>query len=327
MEDASDAVFRRLCRDVGAHLCVSEFVRVEQLLAGSSQARRKTLLRPDDQPTAIQIYGSKAAIMAKAARHAEDAGAAFIDINCGCSVPRIVSGGAGAGWLRTPEAMVDMARSVVLSTSLPVTVKTRIGFGDEPRMPIVDLAQRLEGVGVQALTIHCRTARMGLSGLADWTYARRVREAVSIPVIVNGDIRSAADAKRALEETGCAGVMIGRQALEHPWIFREARALIDHGIQLAAPPRHERLALYRKNLLANIAQRGEQHGVRVTRRHLRGYFCGLDDAHELRKRLLACEDTPACLDVLDAAATRGTDNAHASTSCECFTAARESIQR
>src|SRR6185295_13296748 len=124
-------------------------------------------------------------------------------------------------WLRNPEAMVAMAKLVVEGTTIPVTVKTRIGWGPESHMPIVDLARRLEDVGVAALTIHCRTAAMGHSGAADWSWAARAREVVTIPVIVNGDVRSGDDAVRALTETGCAGVMVGRRAIEHPWVFRE----------------------------------------------------------------------------------------------------------
>ena len=179
MEDVTDAVFRRLCRKFGAELCVTEFVNVEGLLRGCRNARRKMTLAPDDQPTAIQIYGSDPARLAEAAAVAEAAGPAFIDINCGCWVPKIAGRGAGAGWLRDPEAMVAMAGMVVRSVSLPVTVKTRIGYGPESHMPIVDLARRLEDAGVAAITIHCRTAQMGHEGKADWSWARKAREVVS----------------------------------------------------------------------------------------------------------------------------------------------------
>jgi tRNA-dihydrouridine synthase B len=304
MEDVTDAVFRRLCRGLGAELCVTEFINVEGLLRGCKNARRKLTLREGDQLTAVQIYGADPSRLADAARVAEEAGPAFIDINCGCWVPKIAGRGAGAGWLRDPEAMVAMARLVGRTVSVPVTVKTRIGWGPESTMPIVDLVRRLEDAGVAAVTIHCRTASMGHSGAADWSWATRAREVVSIPVIVNGDIKSAADAVRALQETGCAGVMIGRAAIDHPWIFRECRALLDRGTTLPPPTAEERLSLCREHLIANTAARGEPHGVRVTRRHLSGYLHGLHGAAALRRELLFCDSLAGCLDVLERAVQR-----------------------
>ena len=298
MEDVTDAVFRKLCREHGAELCVTEFVNVEGLLRGCRNAKRKLQLGEGDQPTAIQIYGSNPERLAEAATFAEAAGPAFIDINCGCWVPKIAGRGAGAGWLRDPAAMVAMARMVVERASIPITVKTRIGLGPESDMPIVDLARRLEDAGVAALTIHCRTAQMGHSGNADWSWAARAREVVSIPVVVNGDIKSAADAKRALDETGCAGVMVGRYAIEHPWIFAEARALLDRGVEIPGPTPEERLTLCREHLVANVAYRGEPFGVRVTRRHLSGYLHGLRGAAALRRKLLFCDSLEGCLSIL-----------------------------
>src|SRR5262249_13630036 len=160
---------------------------------------------------------------------------------------------------------------------------------------------RLEDAGVAALTIHCRTAQMGHTGAADWSFAARARELVTIPVVVNGDVRSADDAERALGETGCAGAMVGRRAIEHPWIFREARALCDRGVRLPPPTPDERLALCREHLVANVAARGEPHGVRVTRRHLSGYLHGLRNASALRRRLLFCDSLEGCLAILDGA--------------------------
>ena len=299
MEDVTDAVFRRLCREHGATLCVTEFVNVEGLIRGCKNARRKIHLPEGDQPTAIQIYGSNPERLAEAARLAESAGPAFLDINCGCWVPKIAGRGAGAGWLRDPAAMVAMTKMVVESVSLPVTVKTRIGLGPESHMPIVDLARRLEDTGIAALTIHCRTAQMGHTGEADWRWAARAREVVSIPVVVNGDIRSADDAARALCETGCAAVMVGRRAIDHPWIFREARALLDRGVRLPAPTPEERIELCRAHLIANVEARGETYGVRVTRRHLSGYLSGLRGAAALRRELLFCDTLSGCLAILD----------------------------
>ncbi len=302
MEEVSDAVFRKVCRARGAELCVTEFALAEGLLSGVGEALEKIRLRAGDGPTAIQIYGADAERLAEAASIAERAEPAYVDVNCGCWVPKVARGGAGAGWLRDPDAMVQMAKMVVRRVSLPVTVKTRIGFGAETTMPIVDLARRLEDAGVRAITIHCRTAKMGHSGSADWSWARRAREVVSIPVIVNGDIRSASDCKRALDETGCHGVMIGRRAMEHPWIFREARALLDQGIKLPAPTASERIALCREHLLAIADEHGPRRAVRTMRRYTPGYLGKLTDARTLVKVLAVTTSLDSALAVLDRAA-------------------------
>lgn len=304
MEDVTDVVFRRICRELGATVAMTEFVNVEGLLRGCRNARRKIQLAPDDVLTGVQIYGSDPARLAEAARFAAQANPLFIDINCGCWVPKIAGRGAGAGWLRDPAAMVAMTRMVVRSVPVPVTVKTRIGLGPESHMPIVDLARRIEDAGAAALTIHCRTAQMGHSGAADWSWAARARAVVSMPVLVNGDVRSAEDAVRAVAETGCEGTMIGRRAVEHPWVFREARALVDHGQTIAPPTADERLALCREHLAANVAQRGEPFGVHCTRRHLAGYLRGLQGAAALRQDLNHCDTLEGCLAILDGAAAR-----------------------
>jgi tRNA-dihydrouridine synthase B len=267
MEDVTDGVFRRACRSVGASLCVTEFVGAEQMIASSLIARRRAALAADDRPTAIQIYGADPALLLQAALIAERAEPAFVDINCGCWVPKIAGRGAGAGWLRQPSAMVEMARRIAAAVALPVTVKTRIGWGPESDMPIVDLARRLEDAGVAALTIHCRTAAMGHRGDADWSWAAKARAAVAIPVVVNGDVRNADDVVRALDETRCAAVMIGRAAIDHPWVFREARARLAGGV-IAAPTDQERCAFYRELLDASIAVRGERAGIAAAKRHV-----------------------------------------------------------
>ena len=298
MEDVTDVVFRRLCRKFGAKIAVTEFVNVEGLLRGCKNAKRKISLADDDELTAIQIYGSDPERLAEAAAFAESAEPLYIDVNCGCWVPKIAGRGAGAGWLKNPAAMIAMAKMVVGSVSIPVTVKTRIGYGPESEMPIVDLARRLEDTGIAALTIHCRTAAMGHSGAADWAWAMRAREVVSIPVIVNGDVKSAEDTARALAETKCEAVMVGRRAIEHPWIFREIENAIA-GRPVVMPTREERLALCMEHLRANVEVRGEPYGVRVTRRHLSGYLHGIAGAADLRRRLNTCDSLDDCLAMLD----------------------------
>ncbi|MFI5307531.1 MAG: tRNA dihydrouridine synthase [Polyangiales bacterium] len=301
MEDVSDAVFRGICRSLGAELCVTEFVRAENLVASCGKELAKIELAKDDSPTAIQIYGSDPRRLAEAASIAERAEPAFIDVNCGCWVPKVARGGAGAGWLRVPDAMVAMAKMVVSRVALPVTVKTRIGWGEEDEMPIVDLARRLEDAGVRALTIHCRTAKMGHAGAADWSWARKAQQAVTIPVIVNGDVRSSNDAHRALALAGCAGVMIGRRAIEHPWIFRETRARLDHAARVPSPTLDERFALCRVHLLAMQRDRGERRAVRAMRRAYPGYLRTLPDLPTLIAELNAIPTVQGALDALDRA--------------------------
>lgn len=296
MEDVSDAAFRRACRSVGAELCVTEFVHADYVIHNSKIARRKLALAADDRPTAIQIYGADPDRLLAAARIAERAQPAFIDLNCGCWVPRIAKAGAGAGWLRDPAAMIAMAAAIVRAVALPVTVKTRIGWGPESEMPIVDLARRLEDAGVAAITIHCRTALAGHDGPADWRWAARAREVVTIPVIVNGDVRTADDVVRALRETGCSAAMIGRGAIDHPWVFREARAAL-RGERIAGPTDEERRAMFAMLTAENIALRGERLGLGVSRRHAR--VLG-DQAGLLRPRLFAARSLAEVRDVLGA---------------------------
>src|SRR4051812_22574429 len=176
MEDVSDLPFRRLCRELGATLTMTEFVRAERLVSSCRITARKVQLEPE-RPVAIQIYGADRDLLMEAAEVAAAANPTFVDINCGCWVPRVARGGAGAAWLKRPAAMVEMAARVVAAAApLPVTVKTRIGWGDEREMPIVELARRLEDAGIAAITVHCRTAMMGHNGQADWRWAARVRE-------------------------------------------------------------------------------------------------------------------------------------------------------
>jgi nifR3 family TIM-barrel protein len=299
MEDVTDVAFRALCREMGADLTFTEFVNVEMLLAGAPTMRRKIALGPGEGPTVgIQIYGANPETLAQAAVVAEEAGPALIDINCGCWVPKIARRGAGSGWLRDVPAMAAMARRIVGAVALPVTVKTRLGWGDSPPRPD-EMARRLEDAGVTAITLHCRTALQGHEGRADWSWAARVREAVSIPIILNGGVETAADARRAFAETGCAGVMIGRAALNHPWIFREVRQIMAG--QPATPPSvAERLTLCRRHLLHHVEARGERHGVFALRRHLHGYLSGVPGGMELRRALLSDSTLAGNLALIDA---------------------------
>ena len=298
MEDVTDAAYRAICRTLGAELCMTEFVRAERLVHRSKGAMRKAQLASTDRPTGIQIYGANPELLVEAAQVAAEAEPTFIDINCGCWQPRVAKKGAGAGWLRDPPAMLAMAERIVRAVPVQVTVKTRIGWGPESHMPIVDLARRLEDAGVAGLTIHCRTAQMGHTGPADWSWAGRAQQVVSIPVVVNGDIRSAADVDSALSQTGCSGAMIGRAAIDHPWIFREARSLMVHNRPLDGPSLTERIDLYAAIVEANARSRGPKWGIEVSRRHL-GVLGPLRS--RLRTPLCTAATLPQTLDVLNQA--------------------------
>jgi len=299
MEDVTDTYYRALCRSMGADLAFTEFVNVEMLLAGAPSIARKMVLTPDEKPvTGIQIYGANAERLVEASTIAAAAAPFCVDINCGCWVPKIVRRGAGSGWLRDVPAMAAMAGAIVKAIDLPVTVKTRIGWGDSPPRPD-EMARRLEAAGVAAITLHCRTALQGHKGEADWSWAARVRAAVDIPVVVNGGVETAADVARAFEETGCAGVMIGRAALNHPWIFREARALKE-GRAAVPPTALERLDLCRAHLYRNTEERGQRRGVFALRRHLLGYLREVPDGMDLRRLMLAEETLEGNLALIDA---------------------------
>ena len=299
MEDVTDVHFRGLCREMGADLTFTEFVNVEMLLAGAPSIRRKIELAPGEGPhVGIQIYGANPATLGEAARVAEEAGPSLIDVNCGCWVPKIARRGAGSAWLRDVPAMASMAARIVRSTSLPVTVKTRIGWGDSAPRPD-EMARRLEDAGVSAIILHCRTALQGHNGPANWHWAERVRQAVRIPVVVNGGVECAADVLRAFDETGCAGVMIGRAALNHPWIFREVRQLFA-GKPAAAPRTRERLDLCRRHLHDNVQARGEPRGVLALRRHLQGYLREIPAGMELREAMLRDDTYAGNLELIDA---------------------------
>lgn len=297
MEDVSDPLFRAICREQGADLCFTEFVNVDGLLRGDPRARRKISLAPDDAPTAIQIYGSDPEKLVEAAQVAAEAGPLFIDINCGCWVPKIARRGAGAGWLRDLPAMQEMVQAVARAVDLPVTVKTRIGWGDgEPAVP--EMVRRLEDAGAAGITLHCRTAMQRHEGEADWTWAALARELVRVPVTVNGGIMHAEDVPRALAETGCAAAMIARAAIGNPWIFREAHAALA-GRPIIRPTAAERLALCRRHFTEAAAERSERAGICAVRRHLGSYVSGLPGSAELRRALHEHYTLAGCLEVLD----------------------------
>ena len=232
----------------------------------------------------IQIYGAAELSMEEATRIASDRAPDLIDINCGCWVKKVALRGAGAGLLRDLPQMRQVVRRVRGATHLPVTVKTRLGW-DAASIQIVEVARMLEGEGVAALTVHCRTRAQGHKGEADYSWIARLKEAVDIPVILNGDVTSPEIAAAAFADTGCDAVMIGRGAIRHPWLFSEIRHFLATGERLPGPTPRQRAELCLRHLHLSVGHHGEPYGVISLRRHFAGYFRGLRGAARLRDEL------------------------------------------
>jgi tRNA-dihydrouridine synthase B len=285
MEDVTDLPFRVICRRLGADIVYTEFVNSEGLVRESTKTRQKMIFSEEERPFGIQIYGGDEASMEGAARIAESFQPDLIDINCGCWVKDVALRGAGAGLLRDLPKMERVVSSVVKAVQIPVTVKTRLGW-DEESIRIVEVARMLEGIGVQALTIHCRTRAQGHKGLPDYSWIPRVKDAVRMPIIVNGSIVTPEQAKQLFEETRCDGVMIGRGAIENPWIFRQTKQFLATGTCIPPPTLEERRDLLLEHLALSVEFKGERKGVIEFRKHWSGYLKGLPHAARMRQELM-----------------------------------------
>lgn len=289
MEDVTDLPFRLLCRRLGADLVYTEFVNAEGLIRHARRAHQKLEFLEEERPLGIQLYGAAELSMEQAAQIATAQNPDLIDINCGCWVSDVALRGAGAGLLRDLPRMREVVARVVRSTHLPVTVKTRLGW-DAGSIRIVEVARMLEDLGVRALTIHCRTRAQGHQGQVDYSWIPRVKEAVTMPVILNGDVVTPGDVERAFAETGCDGVMIGRGAIQNPWIFRQARHYLETGQLLPDPSLAERASLCLEHLRLAVARKGGSAALAGMRRHFSGYFRGLPGASALRGELAALKE-------------------------------------
>jgi len=287
MEDVSDVPFRLLCKEQGADLVYTEFTNCEALVRNVKDAFKKIEVHPDERPMAIQIYGSAEGSMEEAARIAEANGCDFIDINCGCWVKKIAHRGDGAGLLRDLDKFRSVVEAVQRGTSLPVTVKTRLGW-DENDIKILEVARMLEDMGIAVLTVHCRTRRQGYTGDADWAWLPRIKEASNIQLVANGDIFTPEDAK-ACFDLGCEGVMIGRGAIHSPWIFHHTRHFLETGDRLPDLTLRERVEMCIRHLSDSAAYRGERRGCLAFRRHYNGYLKGVHNIANLRKDLMQYE--------------------------------------
>jgi tRNA-dihydrouridine synthase B len=297
LEEITDGPFRRLARRHGADLVFTEFVSAEGLVHGAAKSFAKLRLTPAEHPIGIQVFGSRIESVVVAARLAEEAGPEMIDLNFGCPVRKVAGKGGGAGLLRTPDLLEAMARAVVTAVSLPVTAKVRLGW-DTASINVLEIAARLESAGVSAISVHARTRCQRFRGVADWRWIARVKQAVSLPVIGNGDVWEPADAERMFLETGCDAVMIGRAAMGNPWIFARTRAYLTTGRCPPPPAYAERVAVILEHLRDAAEVKGERRAVIEMRKHYRGYLRHLPGAARLRAALMVPETIAAVADTL-----------------------------
>jgi len=287
MEDVTDSPFRSICKDFGADVLITEFVASEGLIRDAWKSRMKMQFEPKERPVGIQIFGANIDSMMKAAEAAGNACPDFIDLNFGCPVRKIVMKGGGAALLQDIPKMIAMAGAVVKSTPLAVTVKTRLGW-DEKHLEIIDIAERLQDVGIQAISIHGRTRTQLYGGKADWTLIGAVKNnpRMYIPVFGNGDIDSGPRAWEMKNRYGVDGILIGRAAVGNPWIFREVKAYLETGVTLPPPSVSERIKLLQFHLEKSVAYKGERATLFEMRKIYSGYFKGIAGFKPYRIKLV-----------------------------------------
>jgi nifR3 family TIM-barrel protein len=301
MEDVSDPPFRYVCKQAGADLMYTEFISSEGLIRDAIKSRQKLDIFDYERPIGIQIFGGDEEAMALSAKIVDATGPDLLDINYGCPVSKVVCKGAGAGVLKDVDLMVRLTDAVVKSTNLPVTVKTRLGW-DENSKNIMEVAERLQDVGIKALTIHGRTRAQMYKGEADWTLIAAVKNnpRIHIPIFGNGDIDNPEKALEYKNRYGVDGVMIGRAAIGYPWIFREVKHYLKTGQHLPPPTFEERLLVCRTHFEKSVAWKGDKVGVFEMRRHYAQYFRGLPDFKPWRTQLVNAGTPEEVYDLLDA---------------------------
>ena len=300
MEDVSDPPFRRLCKMHGADLMYSEFISSEGLIRDAIKSRMKLDIFDYERPVGIQIFGGDEEAMAMSAKIVEAVHPDLVDINFGCPVKKVVCKGAGAGVLKDVDLMVRLTKAVIRSTNLPVTVKTRLGW-DENSINIDEVAERLQDIGVQALTVHARTRAQMYKGHSDWSHIARVKNnpRITMPIFGNGDIDSPEKALEYKNKFGLDGIMIGRAAIGYPWIFNEIKHYFKTGEHLAPPTIIDRVEVARNHLTWSMDWKGERVGIVEMRRHYTNYFKGIHSFKEYKQRLVTIDDAEGLFKTLD----------------------------
>lgn len=300
MEDVSDPPFRRLCKMHGADMLYSEFISSEGLIRDAIKSRQKLDIFDYERPVGIQIFGGDEEAMALSAKIVATVNPDLVDINFGCPVKKVVSKGAGAGVLKDIDLMVRLTKAVVNSTDLPVTVKTRLGW-DEQSINIEEVAERLQDIGISALTIHARTRSQMYKGHSDWSYIAKVKNnpRMHIPIFGNGDIDSPEKALEYRNKYGIDGIMIGRAAIGYPWIFNEIKHYFATGELLPSPTIADRVEAAKNHLLWSVEWKGERQGVVEMRRHYANYFKGIPNFKEHRHKLVTLDASQEVIKALD----------------------------
>ena len=302
MEDVTDSAFRLMCKKFGADMVYTEFVSSDALIRLVNKTTEKLKIHEEERPVAIQIYGKDTDAMVEAAKIVEAANPDILDINFGCPVRKVAGKGAGSGMMKTPEKMIEITKAVVEAVKIPVTVKTRLGWDDDSKI-IVDLSEQLQDCGIEALTIHGRTRAQMYTGNADWTLIGEVKNnpRMHIPIIGNGDITCAMQAKEHFEKYGVDAIMVGRGAIGRPWIFEEMKHYLQTG-ELLQPKAFEwYLDILKEQVKDSINRLDERRGIIHTRRHLAAtpLFKGIANFRDTRVAMLRANTADELFSILD----------------------------
>jgi len=309
MEDVSDPPFRALCKEQGADVVYTEFISSEGLIRNASKSTIKLDIYEKERPVGIQIFGAELDSMLEAVDIVEQTGPDIIDINFGCPVKKVVCKNAGAGILRDIPLMIKLTEEIVKRTKIPVTVKTRLGW-DNDSIRIVEVAERLQDVGIKAISIHGRTRVQMYKGEADWRPIAQVKNnpRMQIPVFGNGDVSTPEAAKRMRDDFGLDGAMIGRASIGNPWFFAEVKHFLKTGNHLKPVDMNERVEAARRHLQMAIDWKGEKLAVFETRRHYTNYFKGISNFKELRMKMVSSDSSEEVFEALEEAKRQFADH-------------------